>query len=232
LPGFTTLVGPGDMLKSTYDPDEDGVIEGTQVEALNFAYPSNKILFYDDFLGGSPLACWIFTGVGSESIQVADNGVIRVSSGTSSGNRRDMHWGDTLPLKVAKNVKYEAKVRSVQIANTVWCIFHLCYLDGTATNYIGVGDYPFADTTYFVAITRAGAVSTTTTTTIARDTAFHVFKVETSPASVKLYIDGTLVATHTTNIPTVGLQPLVYIETTIASAVHIEIDYIIIEGDR
>jgi hypothetical protein len=54
------------------------------------------------------------------------------------------------------------------------------------------------------AVTAAGATRTATDTGIAADTTFHVFEVLINEAgtSVEFYIDGALVATNTTNIPT------------------------------
>ena len=56
---------------------------------------------------------------------------------------------------------------------------------------------------------RTGDASTATgsNSSVAGDTAYHVFKVDCSSANIKLTIDGVLEVTKTTNRPTIGLEP-------------------------
>jgi len=50
-----------------------------------------------------------------------------------------------------------------------------------------------------------GTAQELTTTTVAADTAWHVFSIGVTGSYVKFYIDGVLVATHTAQIPNAGL---------------------------
>ena len=61
-------------------------------------------------------------------------------------------------------------------------------------------------TTYFVLITGDGSISTTNTDVTA-DTSFHVHKIVNGSANIKLYLDGVLKVTKTTNRPTGSQQP-------------------------
>lgn len=63
--------------------------------------------------------------------------------------------------------------------------------------------------TKFRLTTGDGSTKSTTDGTLTFDTAWHEFKIVWTAGSVKLYIDGTLDITHTTNLPTEPLQPLV-----------------------
>jgi hypothetical protein len=58
-------------------------------------------------------------------------------------------------------------------------------------------------------ITRSASTSTTTNTATAATTSFTTFRVsvDASAANVIFYINGSSVATHTTNIPTAGISP-------------------------
>lgn len=68
------------------------------------------------------------------------------------------------------------------------------------------------------AVTRAGGVETATDTTIAGISGYAHFEIEvTSTTQVKFYINGTLRATHTTNIPSANLYQFVLQTAWIAS---------------
>lgn len=47
---------------------------------------------------------------------------------------------------------------------------------------------------------------TDTDTGVAQDDAYHIFKIVATSSSIKFYIDTVLVATHSTNIPTVDMR--------------------------
>lgn len=75
--------------------------------------------------------------------------------------------------------------------------------------------------------TRSGGVETSTDTTVAAGTTHKRFDIiiETT-TSVKFYIDGTLRATHTTNIPTAVLNLTGFIDNLEAAAKILSIDYV------
>jgi len=58
--------------------------------------------------------------------------------------------------------------------------------------------------------------STSTDTGVAADTEWHIFRFEQSSSDIKFYIDGSLVATHTTNMPPLGLDPT-YIDRVVVT---------------
>jgi hypothetical protein len=55
----------------------------------------------------------------------------------------------------------------------------------------------------------ANGTTTSTSTTAYDPTVKHTYKIEWTSTQINYYIDGTLVATATTNIPTVPMQPFV-----------------------
>jgi len=118
---------------------------------------------------------------------------------------------------------------------------------GTSKGKIGFGPSPIntdgdrsdVDGIYFhvgttgnwFAITRASSTETATDTGIAPTTSLKTFKLvrrttaQDGVSDVRFYIDGTLVATHTTNIPTNSLNPQFIVETSDTSAKTMYVSY-------
>ena len=100
--------------------------------------------------------------------------------------------------------------------------------DGFTVNQPSAGAYfeaLDADTNWF-AVTRQGGTQTRTDTAIAKDTAFHRFRVRrTSGSNIEFSIDGTVRASHSANLPTdeqaVGFQ----IITRVTANRRADIDY-------
>lgn len=91
-----------------------------------------------------------------------------------------------------------------------------------------------AGDTNWQAITSNGAADTVTDTGIAFDTTGHEFEIEfdDTAGEVKFYIDGTLVATHTTTLPSgVSLAITVGANTLEAVAKSSEIAWVYLESD-
>lgn len=82
-----------------------------------------------------------------------------------------------------------------------------------------------ADTNWFC-VTRAGGVQTRTDSTVAVDTNFHTFTYTRTSSGVVFSIDSTSVCgTHTTNIPTTFIDPVVFIINSAAASKTVTIDY-------
>jgi hypothetical protein len=86
-----------------------------------------------------------------------------------------------------------------------------------------------ADTNWFC-VTRASSTQTRTDTGVAVDTAFHDFRYEiVGGATVLCQIDGVLVGTNTTNIPTDFLNPFTQINNSEAADKTMDHDYFELE---
>lgn len=82
-----------------------------------------------------------------------------------------------------------------------------------------------ADTNWFC-VTRAGGVQTRTDSTVAVDTSYHTFTYTRTSSGVVFSIDNTSVCgTHTTNIPTTFIDPVVYIINSAGASKTVNIDY-------
>lgn len=67
---------------------------------------------------------------------------------------------------------------------------------------------------------------TVTDSGIADSSTFHLFEIKATSSEVRFYIDGVLVATHTTNIPTTGISPRIGVAETEAAVKTMRIDWI------
>lgn len=84
-----------------------------------------------------------------------------------------------------------------------------------------------ADTNWFL-VTMVGAVAVRTDSGVAVDTNWHIFKIvhNVLPSdSYQFWLDGVLVGTRTTNLPSLGMQPFSHIVNTTANAKTFDIDY-------
>lgn len=82
-----------------------------------------------------------------------------------------------------------------------------------------------ADTNWFC-VTRSGGVQTRTDSTVAIDTNYHTFTYTRTSTGVVFSIDNTSVCgTHTTNIPTTFIDPVVFILNSAAASKTTTIDY-------
>lgn len=72
----------------------------------------------------------------------------------------------------------------------------------------------------------SGLETTTDTGISANGPEYHLFEIIATSTSVKFYIDGNLVATHTTNIPTTGIGVRVGLATTDTSNKSIRVDWL------
>ena len=85
----------------------------------------------------------------------------------------------------------------------------------------------FTDTSAnFILNTADATTETSTASDIPIDTAFHTHKIVCGASDIKLYIDGVLKVTKTTNRPTVKLQPIVQGRTLTTAEKEINITYL------
>lgn len=102
----------------------------------------------------------------------------------------------------------------------------------TLTNLTGKGIFfkirSDATGTNIIAVTKDGANSleTSTDTGIPDSAAYHEFEIRATSTVVQFFIDGALVATHTTNIPSVGLLARISFRARENATKKIRIDWI------
>lgn len=199
----------GDSYTAAKNHDHDGV---------NSAYTNqsvNVVRTWDDFLTVS-VSDWTQVGAGTVGAAVpGKNGLCRsiapasAYGGIFQSNRPWILSGPT--------ITYETTVK---------------HTGGSAYAFIGLSE----DTTFnnsvafrrenganWLCYTTNGGTSTTTDSGIAFATgAFKTFKIIATPTSVTFYIDGSLEATHTTNIPTTAQMGIIALNYDSGSTAHID----------
>jgi hypothetical protein len=213
------------------DGDEDDDVDPLH---LHIRRDKSKFYLWDDF-GGYRLntRTW-HTSVGGSGSNVATlggshaGGQLRIRSGDASGRSADLDWNGRYQISAPLGFEFASRLMVVNLSNSYFEI-------GTA--YYGSGDS-------YISFTRSGAGNwmalcqsdgsqTDVDTGVSSDTSWHVFKIVASSSSVRFYIDGSLVATITSNISTRLLQCAAYQETTGGSSNRSTyIDYIEIVGGR
>lgn len=153
---------------------------------------ANTFLHFDDFPGSS-----VDTGKWST------NGSPSVSSGILTCNSNTEYVKSTTSWN--QNVAHRFNAKFYGTANP-WGGFQ----NGTGTPLVRIiGDYPSAGNCSLDAYVSSHAVSNMGSYL----DAFYTFEIEWLSGSVKGYVDDTLKATHTTQIPTVSL-PVEFLSTT------------------
>ena len=133
-----------------------------------------------------------------------------ISQTSGSTNSIQMFRYDTLATSGAVNWMMNATgIDNGTVAHFFYGMSETNNISALVDNMIGF--YFTSGISYWACITRKAGTETRTTTTVAMDnTTSRTLKIVINSAfsSVTFYIDGTLVATHTTNIPTVALRSL------------------------
>lgn len=78
----------------------------------------------------------------------------------------------------------------------------------TSWNLQAYGTRLWTSDTYFLLRTADASTVSNTNSSITKDTSFHNWKFEASASDIKLYLDGVLEVTKTTNRPTTPVQPV------------------------
>ena len=200
-------------------------------EAYCLDSAQDRLLFYDDFLGDSIRDLWTAAGTGSAAVVDAqDGGVVRLTTGATSGNTEYMHWGDIRSLLVSKKVTMEVRAKLTQ--TTYVDVWFSLYYDFNNQAFIQHGNNAVGADTWDIRCINGGA-ATTFDSGILADTDYHIFRIEAFPTDeVHFYIDGVECANSpiTTNIPSDAgdyLQPRLYVRTYADAAKSMDIDYVV-----
>jgi hypothetical protein len=185
--------------------------------------------FYDDFTGTNYEDRWWTTRGTGGSLALQTDGSIRVRA--TANNSFEMYQNDLPDFFVAKNAtmmfRYKLNV-TTSIQGEVG--FEAASPNNTldwVTLY-----YDSAVGSNWQAQAAAGGTSTTVDTGVAADANYHEFKIITRNGEITYYIDGVLVATITTNITSLALQPYAYIVSKTGSTRDVFFNWIEAVGER
>ena len=160
------------------------------------------------------------TGVGTPTYAMADSvdGGFTITTGSSANDRGSISFNGKHQYAFDGSVLiYVGKADS--IVNTI----AIAALNSGVTfaggnDWAYVGNHSAVDSTNFTSRTSSGSAQSTTSTGVALDTNYHVFKTETKSSSVEFSIDGVLKTTITTNLPNRSLQPMYTVQADEASS--------------
>lgn len=173
------------------------------------------------------------TADGLTAAQPGHNGVVTLSSGTTSGNTVDVFNINT--LRFDRTVLVDAWVKLNAITTETFRVGCM-QLDSATSGGTDSACFQFdpaVSATNYQCITRTGSgTATVTTTATAANTNWKKFSIwRESSSSVKFYINNTLVATHTTAIPSNELFIGAFLKTNTAAARVMLVDRIRVHAD-
>jgi hypothetical protein len=190
----------------------------------------NLVEVFDDFLGSDISLLWVYDTSGTASdLNVIDaiGGQVEVVSGDVATNYGELAFTSKT---IAKSANAIIKVRAKLDSTTQTKVEIGSITDDN--NFVRfVHDSANSDVNWFSETTLGGTTTSTDTTTVG-DTAFHVFEIQYTEASIKFLIDGVLQTTHTTNLAT-GLMNFYIRQTSNTTTTKSTfIDFVKIIGDR
>lgn len=200
--------------------------------ASNALYPyQSRVFLQEEFLTGNGSGSWGilgWTSAGTITVQGSEvnrPGLLRIDTGAVSGTQARISYSNSGAIDPGNN-------------HSILWLARLNSNDGNTTLRIGQGNSVAssppasgiyfekldADTNWFC-VTRAGGVQTRTDSGVATSTSFVTFFTLRNSSGVFFYLNGSLVATHTTNIPTQFISPYVFIINSAAASKTVDVDY-------
>jgi len=209
----------------------------------DFSPPQRYVWLTDDFLGGlngSTVGSLLWSvGVGSTNDgAVAANhpGILNLATGAVSGTVTRVAVGSSRGL-------YPPSGPFQDIHLSQWAMTWVVRVNDVTQHKVrfglsdSYGNDPPPDGYFFevvnttaagdwFAVTSAQGVRTAADTGMRCDNSFHTFKVQSDGVgNIRFYVDGTLKATNTTNLPTAGIWPFFHNVNTEAVSKSMDVDY-------
>lgn len=186
-----------------------------------------RTLLRDDFCANALDPRWNTSGTGAGAFQNLKGGVYRLTTGNVNGNSFSLDAGPNFNISAGDSFTIEGRFRLNNLPNVTYRPISL----ENAGKYIRVYANNGAGATNVV-LEVNDAATTSAVASLVIDTNWHVLRVEVLNGVARLYIDGVLGATCSTNVPTAALKQLHYLVTNAAVAVSMDIDYVDLEMDR
>jgi len=173
---------------------------------------AGPVRFFDEFFPPDLNNQWTISTSGSGSrvaLQLAPGGQVLIRAGNSNGRYAELLFGGGVAWQsIAYNPDIRARMK-YDGTNNGHIEFEVHYAD--SNNYV----FMEADQggNWFLSC-RAGGTLTQVDTGVALDTDWHTYAVRVTAGAVTAHIDDVLVATVTTNIPTVSGTVSIYVAGT------------------
>ena len=192
---------------------------------------ASRFVFVDDFGGAAyDQNAWSasFVGAGSLRSLAVLGGVVELVAPSTSDSAR-LAFGSGAPFSLAKNAVVRWRVR-VPIVTNVRAYCGLYFSSGGTNGVWWQLDTSVSPNWY--AATYAAGAPTLVNSGVTANTNWHDFYIVTSSAQAQFFLDGVLLATISTTLPSVDLSLVFYTEALTASQRTAQADYVEAEGVR
>jgi len=193
-----------------------------------------QLKFFDDFQGsGLNTFTWrkAVTDSGDSYMQGALNGIYRQETGATNGSTVILDQNNYPITIYYKHPRFKARVAPLNVTKATYKV----YLFTDATHYVGFDAVNGVAAGNWMANCNNGGGASLTQTDTGIACAVAAFDLEVwirANAIVEFRINGKLVATITTNVPTGEMWPYIYTTNTEAVTKKLDIDYISVEQKR
>lgn len=164
--------------------------------------------FYEDFIGTNYDNRWWFGRGSGGSISNQDNSVLRVRA--TAGNIYELYQNDLTDFSVAAFAALTSRWRVSATTSMSGEIGLEAASPDNGTDWIAFIFNTDVGANW-LAQSATGGLVTTVDTGVAANTNFHEFRIATTSSAITYFLDGRLVATITTNISPLLLQPYCYV---------------------
>ena len=208
---------------------------------------SSRVIYWEDFLGAVLPSEWVNTasGTGAGGVFGLDpNGIYEVQGGTGTNSNDRLTLGDyatvARPWQRGKNVTAEVGLvdSSIDTGDTIFIgFFYDTYpYEGVLTNKARMcfALVDGSNSNKWIGVTADGTTTTNGNTTVSPGGA-QILKIVASSSNVKFYINGTLAATNTTNLPTTTTSMFFCVQTYNTNGgtnPKAKVDYVSLSQDR
>lgn len=225
LPNLPSAGQKSALAGSSGTPGSSNLYVTQQDRAVN----ASSLLFIDDFFGARD-ARWTFGGTGGTYTQNNEaNGTGTMATGATNNNSGQLSFNGKNCFKASMSPR--VKVRAKISTTTKIKFFAGLWVD--SNNAIAFQYNVTTPAANFSCTCVSGGTASSVDSGVAADTNYHDFEFDTtSTSSVAFYIDGSLVATISTNIPTGVLEPIVLIQAKEAADKQLTIDLFHLDADR
>lgn len=207
------------------------------------------IRYYSHFTSVPPfsttadLAEWFVSADNGGTNTIADanpNGVLRITPGTSANDYRSMQLnGEAFGLHASRNITIKTRIRTNDADDIKFAVGLFTTASGTlasagpvldgVTNSVGFRNVA-GNTTTFLSITEDDTTETTNTAGTLADSTWTDLRIDVyGTTKVVFWVNGAVVATHTTNLPDSGDGLTLTFEVgspTGTPATYLDVDYI------
>ena len=189
---------------------------------------SERALFVDDFPGATyHNRVWAVSGTGSVTSQPTIGGGVLLSA--TAGASYQLYFSTIRQFSAAQNAQITWRGLMTPAASTG--IAEVGFM-GSATTDIAAWRWAQGTSAQWICYTGAAGTFTTQLSGISADNSYHDFGIMLATGSAKFYLDGVLIQTVSTNVPTVDLQPLAFATASATVVSTINISKCVAYGDR